>query len=177
MVRVDGSRIPPPRRHVYRVLNKPRGVVSTLDDPEGRRDLTEFVAQSKVRLFHVGRLDTDTEGLLILTNDGEFGHRLAHPSYEVPKTYLAEVAGLVNQATLRRLRQGIRLEDGPVRPSAVKLVSSTGESLWCGSRSTRAGTGSCAVRWKRSGIPYDGCPGSVSGRSGWAIWRSGRRAT
>ncbi|HEY5846659.1 MAG TPA: pseudouridine synthase [Microlunatus sp.] len=127
VVRVDGSRIPPPRRHVYWVLNKPRGVVSTLDDPEGRRDLTEFVAQSKVRLFHVGRLDTDTEGLLILTNDGEFGHRLAHPSYEVPKTYLAEVAGVVNQPTLRRLRQGIRLEDGPVRPSAVKLVSSTGE--------------------------------------------------
>lgn len=126
VVRVDGSRIPPPRRHLYRVLNKPRGVVSTMEDPEGRRDLTEFV-QGRERLFHVGRLDSDTEGLLILTNDGAFAQRLAHPSYEVPKTYLAEVAGVVQQATLQRLRKGIRLEDGPVRPTQVKLVSSHGD--------------------------------------------------
>ena len=126
VVRVDGSRIPPPRRHLYRVLNKPRGVVSTMEDPEGRRDLSEFVP-GRERLFHVGRLDTETEGLLILTNDGDFAHRLAHPSYEVPKTYLAEVTGVVQQATLQRLRKGIRLEDGPVRPNQVKLVSSHGE--------------------------------------------------
>jgi 23S rRNA pseudouridine2605 synthase len=122
VIRVDGSRIPPPRRHQYVVLNKPRGVVSTLADPEGRRTLAEFLP-GRERLFHVGRLDTDSEGLLILTNDGEFAHRLAHPSYEVPKTYLAEVAGVVNQATLRRLRGGISLDDGPVRPSGVTLVS------------------------------------------------------
>jgi 23S rRNA pseudouridine2605 synthase len=126
VVRVDGSRIPPPRRHLYRVLNKPRGVVSTMDDPEGRRDLTEFIS-GKERLFHVGRLDTDTEGLLLLTNDGDFAHSLAHPSFEVPKTYLAEVSGAVHQATLARLRKGIRLEDGPVRPSQVKLISTHGE--------------------------------------------------
>jgi 23S rRNA pseudouridine2605 synthase len=122
VIRVDGSRIPPPRRHQYLVLNKPRGVVSTLADPEGRRTLAEFLP-GRERLFHVGRLDTDSEGLLILTNDGEFAHRLAHPSYEVPKTYLAEVAGVVNQATLRRLRSGISLDDGPVRPTGVTLVS------------------------------------------------------
>jgi 23S rRNA pseudouridine2605 synthase len=104
------------------VLNKPRGGVSTLADPEGRRTLAEFLP-GRERLFHVGRLDTDSEGLLILTNDGEFAHRLAHPSYEVPKTYLAEVAGVVNQATLRRLRGGISLDDGPVRPTGVTLVS------------------------------------------------------
>jgi 23S rRNA pseudouridine2605 synthase len=127
VVRVDGSRIPPPRRHVYVVLNKPRGVVSTLDDPEGRRDLSELLAGRRERLFHVGRLDTDTEGLLILTNDGDFGHRLAHPSFEVPKTYLAEVSGVVNPATLQRLRNGVRLEDGLVRPRAVKLVSTSGD--------------------------------------------------
>ena len=126
VVRVDGSRIPPPRRHLYQVLNKPRGVVSTMDDPEGRRDLTEFVT-GRERLFHVGRLDTETEGLLILTNDGDFAHRLAHPSFEVPKTYLAEVSGAVQQATLVRLRKGIRLEDGPVRPRQVKLISTQGE--------------------------------------------------
>jgi 23S rRNA pseudouridine2605 synthase len=122
VIRVDGSRIPPPRRHQYLVLNKPRGVVSTLADPEGRWTLAEFLP-GRERLFHVGRLDTDSEGLLILTNDGEFAHRLAHPSYEVPKTYLAEVAGVVNQATLRRLRGGISLDDGPVRPTNVTLVS------------------------------------------------------
>jgi 23S rRNA pseudouridine2605 synthase len=122
VIRVDGSRIPPPRRHQYLVLNKPRGVVSTMAEPSGRRTLAEFMT-GRERLFHVGRLDTDSEGLLLLTNDGEFAHRLAHPSYEVPKIYLAEVAGVVNQATLRRLRAGISLDDGPVRPSSVTLVS------------------------------------------------------
>ncbi len=130
VIRVDGSRIPPPRRHLYIVLNKPRGVVSTMDDPEGRRTLSDLLV-GKVpgrrsehdRLFHVGRLDTDTEGLLILTNDGDFAQRLAHPRYEVPKTYLAEVAGLVTTPTIKRLRQGVTLEDGPVLPSAVKIVS------------------------------------------------------
>jgi len=123
VIRVDGSRIPPPRRHAYLVLNKPRGVVSTLADPQGRRTLADFVGARKERLFHVGRLDSDTEGLLILTNDGELAHRLAHPSYEIPKTYLAEVAGVIGPGTLKRLRAGIDLEDGPVRPSAVRLVS------------------------------------------------------
>jgi 23S rRNA pseudouridine2605 synthase len=127
VVRVDGSRVPPPRRHVYLVLNKPRGVVSTMDEPEGRRTLAEFVANRRERLFHVGRLDSDTEGLLLLTNDGELAHRLAHPSYEVPKTYLAEVAGVVTQATLRALRAGLTLDDGPVKPTAVKLVSTAAD--------------------------------------------------
>jgi len=123
VIRVDGSRIPPPRRHLYLVLNKPRGVVSTLADPEGRATLADFVADRRERLFHVGRLDTDTEGLLILTNDGDFAHRLAHPSYEVPKTYLAEVAGVVSSATIQQLHAGLVLDDGPVKPTTVKLVS------------------------------------------------------
>ncbi len=127
VVRVDGSRIPPPRRHRYLVLNKPRGVVSTMDDPEGRRTLADLVPERHGRLFHVGRLDTDTEGLILLTNDGDFAQRMAHPSYEVPKTYLAEVAGVVGRDVLGRLRSGITLSDGPVRPVAVKLVSTTGE--------------------------------------------------
>ncbi len=126
-IRVDGSRIPPPRRHVYLVLNKPKGVVSTLEDPEGRRDLSDFLVERRERLFHVGRLDTDTEGLIILTNDGEFAQKLAHPSYEVPKTYLAEVEGVPDARTLRRLREGVKLDDGPVKFSRVKLVSNTAE--------------------------------------------------
>ena len=127
VIRVDGSRIPPPRRHRYLVLNKPRGVVSTMDDPEGRRTLADLVPDRHGRLFHVGRLDTDTEGLILLTNDGDFAHRLAHPSYEIPKTYLAEVGGVVGRDVLARLRAGIVLEDGPVRPDSVKLVSTTGD--------------------------------------------------
>lgn len=131
VIRVDGSRIPPPRRHLYLVLNKPRGVVSTMEDPEGRRTISDLLEGKRpgkpARLFHVGRLDTETEGLLILTNDGEFANRLAHPSYEVPKTYMAEVEGIVNPGTLKRLRAGITLDDGPVHPSSVKLISTSGE--------------------------------------------------
>jgi len=121
-IRVDGSRIPPPRRHLYLVLNKPRGVVSTMDDPDGRPTLEQYVPRRQ-RLFHVGRLDTDTEGLLILTNDGDFANKLAHPSHEVPKTYLVEVEGLLDNKTLRRLEKGLTLEDGPIKPDKVKLVT------------------------------------------------------
>ena len=120
-IRVDGSRIPPPRRHLYLVLNKPLGVVSTMEDPEGRPTLTDLVPHRE-RLFHVGRLDTDTEGLIVLTNHGEFAHRLAHPSYEVSKTYLAEVEGVMENHALKRLEKGVTLDDGPVRPDKIRLV-------------------------------------------------------
>jgi 23S rRNA pseudouridine2605 synthase len=132
-IRVDGARIPPPRRHLYLALNKPRGVVVTMDDPEGRQTIADLLAAGakrslkKERLFHVGRLDIDTEGLLILTNDGELAHRLAHPSFQVPRTYIVEVSGVMSPQTLRRLRRGVTLGDGPVRPTSVKIVSSVGE--------------------------------------------------
>lgn len=122
-IRVDGARIPPQRRHVHLVLNKPRGVISTMDDPEGRRDLTEFIPRNAPRLFHVGRLDGETTGLLILTNDGDLAQRLSHPSYEVTKTYLAEVEGLMDNHALKRLEKGVTLDDGFVRADRVKLVS------------------------------------------------------
>lgn len=122
-IRVDGARIPPPRRHLYLVLNKPRGFVSTMDDPEGRRNLSDLLGVKQQHLFHVGRLDTETEGLILLTNDGEFAHRMAHPSYQVSNTYLVEVEGLLDNKTIRRLEKGLRLEDGPVKPDKVKLVT------------------------------------------------------
>lgn len=125
VIRVDGSRIPPARHHLYFVLNKPRGVVSTLEDPEGRPTLKDYMDRQKERLFHVGRLDTDTEGLILLTNDGEFAHRLAHPSYEVSKTYLAEVEGKLDMKVVERIEKGLRLEDGPVKPDRVKLIDAT----------------------------------------------------
>lgn len=121
-IRVDGARIPAPRRHMYLLLNKPRGVVSTMDESQDRGTLAQYVPRHQ-RLYHVGRLDTDTEGLIILTNDGEFAHRLAHPSYEVRKTYLVETEGVMDNKTLRRLEKGLRLEDGPIKPDRVKLVS------------------------------------------------------
>ncbi|SPF68923.1 Rsu family of pseudouridine synthase signature [Propionibacterium ruminifibrarum] len=121
-IRVDGARIPAPRRHMYLLLNKPRGVVSTMDESQDRGTLAQYVPRHQ-RLYHVGRLDTDTEGLIILTNDGEFAHRLAHPSYEVRKTYLVETEGVMDSKTLRRLEKGLRLEDGPIKPDRVKLVS------------------------------------------------------
>ena len=126
-VRVDGVRVKAPKAPVYLVLNKPRGVVSTMSDPEGRRTLSDFVADRPERLFHVGRLDTDTDGLILLTNDGDFAQRVAHPSYELDKTYVAEVEGVVSRGTLKRLREGVTLEDGPVQVHACKVVSTQGE--------------------------------------------------
>ena len=97
-----------------------------MSDPEGRRTLSDLVADRPERLFHVGRLDTDTSGLIILTNDGDFAQRLAHPSYEVDKTYVAEVAGDVSKATLKQLREGVTLDDGPVTVSAARIVQRGG---------------------------------------------------
>ncbi|HYF72824.1 MAG TPA: pseudouridine synthase [Nocardioides sp.] len=125
VVRVDGKRLPPVSELVYLVLNKPRGVVSTMSDPEGRRTLSDLVADRPERLFHVGRLDTDTSGLILLTNDGDFAHRMAHPSYEVDKTYVAEVEGEVFRRTIKQLLEGVTLDDGPVTVSQARIVEAT----------------------------------------------------
>jgi 23S rRNA pseudouridine2605 synthase len=126
VVRVSGRRLPPVSPHAYLVLNKPRGVVSTMSDPEGRRTLTDVLeerAPEYGRLFHVGRLDTDTSGLLLLTNDGDFAHRMAHPSYEVDKTYVAEVEGDLRKPVVRQLLAGVTLDDGPVSVTAARIVA------------------------------------------------------
>jgi len=127
VIRVDGARIPPPRRHAYLMFHKPRGVVSTMDDPQGRSTIAEFLGKRvNEGLFHVGRLDTSTEGLLLITNDGDFAQRMAHPSHSISKTYVAEVEGVVDNVTLRKLGRGITLEDGPVRPDQIKLIQRGG---------------------------------------------------
>jgi 23S rRNA pseudouridine2605 synthase len=127
VIRVSGKRLPPISPNVYLVLNKPRGVVSTMSDPEGRPTLTDYVADRPERLFHVGRLDTDTDGLILLTNDGDFAQRLAHPSYEVEKTYVAEVAGAVDTGPVRPLLAGVVREDGPVEVRRARVISSTND--------------------------------------------------
>lgn len=126
VIRVDGRRIPVAQAHVYLVVNKPRGVVSTMADEDGRPDLSRFVEHRPERLFHVGRLDTDTEGLLLLTNHGELGHRLAHPSYELQKTYVAQVEGKVAPRLRSTLLAGVELEDGPVRVDAFAVTGTQG---------------------------------------------------
>jgi 23S rRNA pseudouridine2605 synthase len=121
-VHVDGLRIQVDDAMVYLALNKPRGVVSTMNDPEGRPCLGDYVADREIRLFHVGRLDAETEGLILLTNDGELANRLAHPSFGVLKTYVAEIEGQVPRDLGRRLRAGVELEDGPVQVDAFRVV-------------------------------------------------------
>jgi 23S rRNA pseudouridine2605 synthase len=120
-VEVDGEGIGVGADLVHYVLNKPRGVVTTASDPHGRPTVVALVPQEP-RVFPVGRLDADTEGLLLLTNDGELAHRLTHPSFGVEKEYLAEVEGTPSAAALRRLREGVVLEDGPTAPARVAAV-------------------------------------------------------
>ncbi|HEV7472043.1 MAG TPA: pseudouridine synthase [Pseudonocardia sp.] len=130
VVHVDGSRVQLRDDQVYLALNKPAGMLSTMSDEKGRLCVGDLVMQRTEllnqagRLFHVGRLDQDTEGLLLLTNDGELGHRLMHPSFEVEKTYTAEVMGQVARDVGKRLREGVELEDGPVKVHSFRLIDS-----------------------------------------------------
>jgi len=127
-VEVDGVPVSVRPGLVYYLLNKPRGVVTTASDPQGRPTVVDLVP-AEPRVFPVGRLDTDTEGLLILTNDGDLTHRLTHPSFGVEKEYLAEVHGTPTPGELRRLRQGIELEDGMTAPAKASLVPPRGLRL------------------------------------------------
>jgi 23S rRNA pseudouridine2605 synthase len=120
-IRVDGERINADPDLVYLMLNKPAGVVTTADDPEGRPTVMDLVNIPQ-RLFPVGRLDMDTEGLLLMTNDGELAHALMHPSFEVEREYLALVPGPVRKRVLAELREGVELEDGLARPRHVEVV-------------------------------------------------------
>jgi 23S rRNA pseudouridine2605 synthase len=126
VIHVDGERVVTDTRMVYLALNKPRGIVSTMSDERGRPGIKELLGSTMPhRVYHVGRLDTDSEGLLLLTNDGDLAHRLTHPSYGVAKTYLAEVAGPIPRGLGRRLKAGIELEDGPAAADEFRLVDST----------------------------------------------------
>jgi 23S rRNA pseudouridine2605 synthase/16S rRNA pseudouridine516 synthase len=121
-VAVDGVavQLDPGKRYV--MLNKPTGIVSSLHDEKGRPDLQRFTREYPERLFNVGRLDADTSGLLLLTNDGELAHVLAHPSFGVTKTYVATVRGVATPAVMRRLEQGVELDDGPIAADRARIV-------------------------------------------------------
>src|SRR5258705_4506839 len=125
VIRVDGARVVVDDEMVYLALNKPLGMHSTMSDDRGRPclgALVEHRVRGNKKLFHVGRLDADTEGLMLLTNDGELAHRLMHPSFEVPKTYLATVEGSVRRGLGRKLRDGVELDDGPAHVDDFALV-------------------------------------------------------
>jgi 23S rRNA pseudouridine2605 synthase len=120
-IEVDGALIGVRQGLVHYLLNKPPGVVTTASDPQGRRTVVDLVPPEP-RVYPVGRLDADTEGLLLLTNDGDLAHRLSHPSFGVEKEYLADVEGRPSRGAIRRLRDGVELDDGPTAPAKVSLV-------------------------------------------------------
>lgn len=129
VIHVDGERLQVDVRLVYVAMNKPRGVVTTMADEKGRTELADFIGRRlDQRVYHVGRLDADSEGLLLLTNDGTLAHKLMHPSYEVLKTYLAEVVGPIPRNLSKRLLAGVELEDGPVKVDSFKVVGTLGKS-------------------------------------------------
>lgn len=128
LVSVDGVAIQLDTTRRYLMLNKPVGIVSSLQDERGRPDLSRYVSQYEERLFNVGRLDAQTSGLLILTNDGELAHVLAHPSFGVMKTYIARVEGRMTAQTVARLTKGVDLEDGPIAADKARILAKSGSA-------------------------------------------------
>ncbi|WP_329458538.1 pseudouridine synthase [Streptomyces sp. NBC_01497] len=126
-IKVDGLTVAT-QSHLFFALNKPAGVVSTMEDPDGRQCLGHYVNNRETRLFHVGRLDTETEGIILLTNHGELAHRLTHPRYGVKKTYLAAIQGPLPRDLGKRLKDGIELEDGYARADHFRVVENTGKN-------------------------------------------------
>jgi 23S rRNA pseudouridine2605 synthase len=129
VIRVDGKRIPSRQDLVYLAFNKPAGVLTAMSDDRGRPTITDYLGDRAERLFHVGRLDYDTEGLMLLTNDGELAHRLAHPRYGVLKTYLAEIPGPIPKDLGRRLMTGVELEDGVATADRFRVLDRSGKRV------------------------------------------------
>jgi len=129
-VTVDGKPVSVAEKRVYILLNKPVGYVTTMKDPEGRPIVTDLLRGLGVRVFPVGRLDYNTEGLLLLTNDGDWANRLAHPRHEVDKEYLVRVKGTVSREQITRLERGLELEDGRTAPARVSVTRQSDNNTW-----------------------------------------------
>ena len=129
-VKVDGKHLSAAQPFVYLLLNKPKNVMSTLEDPGGRTTVKDYLRGVSVRVFPVGRLDFDSEGLMLLTNNGDLAQALLHPRYHVPKTYLIKVKGVLTDEEIRHLEQGVRLEDGLTGPAQVKKVRKVEANSW-----------------------------------------------
>jgi 23S rRNA pseudouridine2605 synthase len=129
-VKVDGKHLSAAQPFVYLMLNKPRNVMSTLDDPGGRTTVKDYLHGLSLRVFPVGRLDFDSEGLMLMTNNGDLAQALLHPRYHVPKTYLIKVKGVLTDGEIRQLEQGVNLEDGMTSPAKVKKVKKAEQNSW-----------------------------------------------
>ncbi len=129
-IKVDGKRLTPFEPKVILILNKPRGYLSTVKDPKGRPTVMDLLKNVKWRIYPVGRLDFDAEGLLLLTNDGDLAHLLSHPRFSIPKTYLVKVAGVPEEKKLMRLRRGVVLEDGMARAVSCSLIRQREKNSW-----------------------------------------------
>lgn len=129
-IKVDGRLLLKPEPKIYLMFNKPAGVITSLSDPEGRPTIKDFLKGIKYRVFPVGRLDYDSEGLLLITNDGDFAYRVLHPSKKIPKTYVVKVKGIVHEDAMERLRRGVRLEDGLTAPAKVKKIRLSESNSW-----------------------------------------------
>jgi 23S rRNA pseudouridine2605 synthase len=129
-VKIDGKHLSAAQPFVYLMLNKPKNVVSTLDDPGGRTTVKDYLRGVSVRVFPVGRLDFDSEGLMLLTNHGDLAQAMLHPRYHVPKTYLIKVKGVLTDEDIRNLERGVKLDDGMTSPAQVKKVRKVEANSW-----------------------------------------------
>lgn len=129
-IKLDGKLLTRPEPKVYFMMNKPEHVVTSLSDPEGRPTVKDYLGKIRQRVYPVGRLDFDTEGLLLLTNDGDFAYSVLHPSKETPKTYIVKVKGVLDEDEIKRLRMGVRLKDGMTAPAKVKKIRALQNNSW-----------------------------------------------
>ena len=129
-IRVDGKRIPNPQPKMYMMLHKPQGCVSTLHDPQGRKTIKDCLRASAVRIYPVGRLDFNSEGLLLLTNDGDFAARLLHPGSHIPRTYAAKLSGILSDEVVNELQRGVMLDDGMTAPCRIDKRKKLSTNSW-----------------------------------------------
>lgn len=129
-IKVDGKLLVRPEQKVYYVFNKPRGIVTTLSDPQGRPTIRDFLSKIRQRVFPVGRLDYDSEGMIILTNDGDFAYGILHPSKKISKTYLVKIKGILEEEEMARLRKGIMLDKKMTAPALVKRIRKSEQNSW-----------------------------------------------
>jgi 23S rRNA pseudouridine2605 synthase len=129
-IKVDGRLLTKPEPKIYLMLHKPAGVVTSLSDPEGRPTIKDFLKGIKYRVFPVGRLDYDSEGLLLITNDGDFAHAILHPSKKISKAYVVKVKGIINEAAMEKLTKGVKLKDGLTAPAKVKRIRQSDSNSW-----------------------------------------------
>ncbi len=129
-IKVDGKLLVTPEKKVYYIFNKPRGVVTSIGDPQGRPTVNDFLRGIRQRVFPVGRLDYGSEGMLFLTNDGDFAHAVLHPSKKIPKTYLVKLKGVLEEEDIEKLRNGIKIEGGMTAPAKVKRLRKTENNSW-----------------------------------------------